>query len=172
MRLRAVLPRESARGPAGPLVLHSNPAACTPGSRQFLRRGACPPEKKLLPCSFRARKCAAFQRKLEGGSGGGACSPVHRFLDSLSAAAYLYASAFSLPKNPGELVRAAALSSVNRIRRRVRRIRGNFFGGELAPRRRNCFLAVSAPGNAQHFSGNCEGWKSAGGACSPVHQLV
>ena len=26
-----------------------------------------PPEKKLLPCSFRARKCEAFQRKLRGG---------------------------------------------------------------------------------------------------------
>ena len=62
-----------------------------------------------------------------------------------------------LSKNPGDFERAAALSSFNRIRRRVRRIRGNFFGGELAPRRRNCFLAVSAPGNAKHFSGNCEG---------------
>ena len=28
-----------------------------------------------------------------------------------------------------------------RVRRRVRRTRGNFFEGELAPRRRNCFLS-------------------------------
>ena len=47
-----------------------------------------------------------------------------------------------------------ALSCFIRTRRRVRRVRGNFFVGELSPRRRNCFLAVSAPGNAQHFSGN------------------
>ena len=39
----------------------------------------------------------------------------------------------SLPQNPGELVRALALASLNRIRRRVRRNRGNFFAGELAP---------------------------------------
>ena len=35
-----------------------------------------PPEKKLLPCSFRARKCAAFQRKLcWGGSLPGELAP-------------------------------------------------------------------------------------------------
>ena len=38
-----------------------------------------------------------------------------------------------LSKNLGELVRTAALTSFKRIRRRVRRIRGNFFGGELVP---------------------------------------
>ena len=38
-----------------------------------------------------------------------------------------------LSKNPGDFERAAVLSSFNRIRRRVRRIRGNFFGGELVP---------------------------------------
>ena len=76
-----------------------------------------------------------------------------------------------LSKNQGELVRAAALSRFNRIRRRVRRIRGNFFGGELAPRRRNCFLAVSAPGNAQHFSGNCVGVAVAGELAPPSTSL-
>ena len=59
----------------GPLELQSNPAACTPDSRQFLRRGACPPEKKLLPCSFRARKCEAFQRKLVGVAVAGELAP-------------------------------------------------------------------------------------------------
>ena len=42
--------------------------------------------------------------------------------------------------NPGERERAAALSRFIRFRRRVRRKRSNFFGGEHAPRRRNCFL--------------------------------
>ena len=74
--------------------------------------------------------------------------------------------------NLGELEGAAALSSFNRIRRRVRRIRGNFFVGELAPRRRNCFLAVSAPGNAKHFSGNCEGVEVAGELAPPSTGLL
>ena len=71
-----------ARQGRSPLELQSNPAACTPDSRQFLRRGACPPEKKLLPCSFRARKCAAFQRKLCGGGSlpGELAPPVHRLV--------------------------------------------------------------------------------------------
>ena len=64
-----------AREGRSPLELQSNPAACTPDSQQFLRRGACPPEKKLLPCSFRARKCAAFQRKLVGVAVAGELAP-------------------------------------------------------------------------------------------------
>ena len=79
--------------------------------------------------------------------------------------------ALRLSKDPGELVRAAALSSFNRTRRRVRRIRGNVFRGELAPRRRNYFIAVSAPGNAQHFSGNCEGVEVAGELAPPSTSL-
>ena len=80
LRLCAVLPRESARGPSGPLALYSNPAACTPGSRQFLRRGACPPEKKLLPCRFAVRALRAQANLCRGGSGGGACSPATYFI--------------------------------------------------------------------------------------------
>ena len=80
-----------------------------------------------------------------GGSGGGACSPVHLGI--------------------------AALSNFNRIRRRVRRIRGNFFAGELAPRRRNCFLTVSAPVNPKDFSGNCEGVEAAGELAPPSTSL-
>ena len=60
-----------------------------------------------------------------------------------------------------------ALSCFNRTRRRVRRVRGNFFVGELAPRRRNCFLAVSAPGNPKDFSGNCVGVAVAGELAPP-----
>ena len=76
-----------ARQGRSPLELQSNPAACTPDSRQFLRRGACPPEKKLLPCSFRARKCAAFQRKLRGGGSlpGELAPPSTSWFDKLNA---------------------------------------------------------------------------------------
>ena len=69
-------PRRARQG-RSPRELQSNPAACTPDSRQFLRRGAFPPEKKLLPCSFRARKCAAFQRKLVGVAVAGEILPRH-----------------------------------------------------------------------------------------------
>ena len=78
----------------------------SPPGADFFGAGACPPEKKSLPCRFRARKSKGFQRNLRkggaegnpsppppgvleraaalstfnlrgGGSGGGACSPVH-----------------------------------------------------------------------------------------------
>ena len=39
------------------------------------------------------------------------------------------------------------------------------------PRRRNCFLAVSAPGNAQHFSGNWRGWQWRG-SLLPRHIVI
>ena len=93
-------PRESARGPSGPLVLYSNPAACTPGSRQFLRRGACPPEKKLLPiasewpggrpaarpmseCIIRPSDIVTWAKR----SGGGACSPATCYISATSTQA-------------------------------------------------------------------------------------
>ena len=49
LRLRGVPApgeRERARRPSR---VNSFPPACTAETRQFLRRGACPPEKKLLP---------------------------------------------------------------------------------------------------------------------------
>ena len=49
-----------------------------------------------------------------------------------------------LSKNPGDFERAAVLSSFNRIRRRVRRIRGNFFAGELAPPSASLFDKLSS----------------------------
>ena len=78
----------------------------------------------------------------------------------------------SAKESPGERERAEALSHFNRTRRRVRRVRGNFFAGELAPRRRNCFLAVSAPGNAKHFSGNCVGVEVCRGSLLPRHLII
>ena len=50
-----------------------------------------------------------------------------------------------LSKNPGDFERAAVLSSFNRIRRRVRRIRGNFFVGELAPGKEIASLQFPRP---------------------------
>ena len=71
-------------------------------------------------------------------------------------------------QTPGESARGpAGPLALIRFRRRVRRKRGNFFAGELAPRRGNCLLAVSAPGNAQHFSGNCVGVAVAGEILPP-----
>ena len=52
-------------------------------------QGACPPEKKSLPCRFRARKSKGFQRNLRKGGAEGNLSPPP----------------------PGELERAAALSN-------------------------------------------------------------
>ena len=59
-----------------------------PGA-DFFGVGACPPEKKSLPCRFRARKSAGFQRNLRKGGAEGNPSPPP----------------------PGELERAAALSN-------------------------------------------------------------
>ena len=65
-----------AREGRSPFELQSCPATCTPDTQQFLRRGACPPpEKKLPPCSFRARKCAVFQQKLVGVAVAGELAP-------------------------------------------------------------------------------------------------
>ena len=64
-----------ARQGRSPLELQSNPAACTPDSRQFLRRGACPPEKKLLPCRFAARALWAQANLCRGGSLPGELAP-------------------------------------------------------------------------------------------------
>ena len=44
---------------------------------------------------------------------------------------------------PRDFESAAARSNYQRPRRRVSWGRSNFFGGELAPRRRNCFIADS-----------------------------
>ena len=41
-----------ARQGRSPLELQSNPAACTPDSRQFLRRGACPPGEEIASLQF------------------------------------------------------------------------------------------------------------------------
>ena len=59
-----------------------------PGA-DFFRAGACLPEKKSLPCRFRARKSEGFQRNLRKGGAEGNPSPPP----------------------PGELERAAALSN-------------------------------------------------------------
>ena len=59
-----------------------------PGA-DFFGVGACPPEKKSLPCRFRARKSKGFQRNLRKGGAEGNLSPPP----------------------PGELERAAALSN-------------------------------------------------------------
>ena len=71
-------------------------------------------------------------------------------------------------KNPGEPERAAALSRFNRIRRRVRRIRGNFFAGELAPPEKKLLPCGFYGRNPKDYSKIRRGWKSAGGACSPA----
>ena len=61
-----------------------------------------------------------------------------------------------------------ALSCFNRTRRRVRRVRGNFFRGELAPRRRSCFLAdsPSAPFGRRRI---CVGVEVCRGSLLPRH---
>ena len=76
LRLRAVLPRESARGPR-PSRASFEPGGVYAGFAAISSEGSLPPEKKLLPCSFRARKCAAFQRKLEGVAVAGEILPRH-----------------------------------------------------------------------------------------------
>ena len=63
----------------------------SPPGADFFGVGACPPEKKSLPCRFRARKSAGFQRNLRKGGAEGNPSPPP----------------------PGELERAAALSNFN-----------------------------------------------------------
>ena len=75
-----------------------------PGA-DFFGAGACPPEKKSLPCRFRARKSKGFQRNLRKGGAEGNPSPPP----------------------PGVLERAAALSTFN--------LRGGGSGGgSLLPR--------------------------------------
>ena len=55
------------------------PGGVYAGFAAISSQGSLPPEKKLPPCSFRARKCTAFQRKLRrGGSGGGDTPPPPR----------------------------------------------------------------------------------------------
>ena len=63
----------------------------SPPGADFFGVGACPPEKKSLPCRFRARKSAGFQRNLRKGGAEGNLSPPP----------------------PGELERVAALSTFN-----------------------------------------------------------
>ena len=48
-----------------------------PGA-DFFGAGACPPEKKSLPCRFRARKSEGFQRNLRKGGAEGNLSPPPR----------------------------------------------------------------------------------------------
>ena len=63
----------------------------SPPGADFFGVGACPPEKKSLPCRFRARKSKGFQRNLRKGGAEGNLSPPP----------------------PGELEKAAALSTFN-----------------------------------------------------------
>ena len=84
-----------------------------PGA-DFFGAGACPPEKKSLPCRFRARKSAGFQRNLRKGGAEGNPSPPP----------------------PGELERAAALSTFNQkdFRRKSYPFpRGGSGGGARSP---------------------------------------
>ena len=79
----------------------------------FFGAGACPPEKKSLPCRFRARKSAGFQRNLRKRGAEGKPSPPP----------------------PGELERAAVLSNFNQkhfCRKSYPFPRGAV-AGELAP---------------------------------------
>ena len=79
-----------AREGVNPLDFQSRPATCaSDAGADFFGVGACPPEKKSLPCRFRARKSKGFQRNLRKGGAEGNPSPPP----------------------PGELERAAALSN-------------------------------------------------------------
>ena len=49
-----------------PSDIQSFSAACTAGTGAFLRREACRPEQKYLPCGFAARKSSGFQANPEG----------------------------------------------------------------------------------------------------------
>jgi hypothetical protein len=49
--------------------------ACTSETGAFLRREACRPEQKCLPCRFAARKFAEFQANLEGVVSAGELAP-------------------------------------------------------------------------------------------------
>ena len=61
-----------------PLELQSNPAACTPDSRQFLRRGACPPGEEIASLQFPRPEMRSISAETARGwkSAGGACSPA------------------------------------------------------------------------------------------------
>ena len=64
--------RERARRPSRASIESGGVYA---GCAAISSEGSLPPEKKLLPCSFRARKCAAFQRKLVGVEVAGELAP-------------------------------------------------------------------------------------------------
>ena len=88
----------------------------SPPGADFFGVGACPPEKKSLPCRFRARKSAGFQRNLRKGGAEGNPSPPP----------------------PGVLERAAALSTFNQKDfpqgNRILFLRGWQWRGSLLPR--------------------------------------
>jgi len=80
--------------PKGKQALRDRPSEIedfgwSPPGADFFGAGACPPEKKSLPCRFRARKSKGFQRNLRKRGAEGKPSPPP----------------------PGELERAAALSN-------------------------------------------------------------
>ena len=68
----------------------------------------------------------------------------------------------TVEKPQGERERAAALSHINRTRRRVRRGRAIFSAENLIFQRKNRFPAVSAPGNPLGFQRRLEGVVVAG----------
>ena len=77
-----------------------------------------------------------------------------------------------LSKNPGDFERAAALSSFNRIRRRVRRIRGNFFGGELVPPEKKLLPCSFRARKCEAFQRKLVGVAVAGELAPPPHILT
>ena len=99
--------------------LHDRPSEIedfgwSPPGADFSERGLAPPEKKSLPCRFRARKSKGFQRNLRKGGAEGNLSPPP----------------------PGEFERAAALSTFNQkdFRRKSYPLpTGGTVAGELAP---------------------------------------
>ena len=58
-----------------PSDVRSFPAAGTAETGAFLRREACRPEQKYLPCGFAARKPAGFQADPEGVASAGEFTP-------------------------------------------------------------------------------------------------
>ena len=120
-----------AREGVNPLDFQSRPATCAPDAgADFFAGEPASPEKKSLPCRFRARKSAGFQRNLRKRGAEGNPSPPP----------------------PGELERAAALSNFNQKDfpqgNRIRFPRGWQWRGSLLPRH----MSVSEFSSPSHSS--------------------
>ena len=126
------------------------------------------------PCDSIARTYDGFKRNHDARKPASMFARLNKHLGKQRSASALRKGALQTVKKPGG--ESLRMSQPSRASIKSGGVYAGFAtisseGSLPPPRRRNCFLAVPAPGNTQHFSGNCVGVAVAGELAPPSTSL-